>query len=258
VYPSGDDVASAVAGQGLTRGSGAGSSVKHVQVGALATAVRDALTGPAHRGQPVVVWSDRDSEILLLLERLQVKTLTGTVVVAVDTESAEFGLAPLIVRFVFGGADDPAPLVAATDEGVLGHPAVASRWGALFRDVVWAAIVRLSVASAAERGLRPSAIVVDHDQIGLVALAHPAAAPGEPGGPSNTEAGPEEPRTRGEHPGPGPHGQEAQPHPAPPHGEATPEQSQPRTEAAPAHPQRPPQSLWTPSHDPDQAGGGPA
>lgn len=249
MYPSGDDVASASAFPGPARGSGAGSaSIERVQADALVTAVRDALTGPAHRGQPAVVWSDRDSEILLLLERLQVKTLNNTVVVAVETESAEFGVAPLIVRFVFGAADDPAPLVAATDEDALGHPAVASRWGGLLRDVVWAAIVRLSVAGAAQRGLRPSAIVAEHDEIGLVAVPHPATDAGSQGPSSDPATGRGESETPQQHPAPGRSEDEPEPHPA---------QPQPDSEAAPEHP-RPLPDLWTPDHHPDQAGGGPA
>jgi hypothetical protein len=148
------------------------ASIERLQLDGLQTALRDALTGPRHRGQPFVVWSDQDSEILLLVDRLQVRTVQRTVVVAVDTESAEFGPAPLIVRFVVGMPDDPAPLVAATDEGALGHPAVAARWGGLFRDVVWAAIVRLSVASAERKDMRPAAILVNSDRLGFVARPH--------------------------------------------------------------------------------------
>jgi hypothetical protein len=83
----------------------------------------------------------------------------NVLIVAVDTESAEFGVAPLIVRFVFGSEQEPAFLVAATDETALGHPQVAARWGDLFRDVIWAAFARLAQVSAAGKtpaGLRLS------------------------------------------------------------------------------------------------------
>ncbi len=71
--------------------------------------------------------------------------------VAVDTESAEFGVAPLIVRFAFGSDGGPTSLIAATDASALGHPQVAARWGDLFRDVIWAAIARLVAARLRRR-----------------------------------------------------------------------------------------------------------
>jgi hypothetical protein len=74
------------------------------------------------------------------VERLDAR---GNTLVAVDTESAEFGVAPLIVRFVFGTDKGPASLIAATDDRAFGHPQVAARWGDLFRDVIWAALTRL-------------------------------------------------------------------------------------------------------------------
>lgn len=109
----------------------------------LATAFRAALCGPEHAGSPEVVWSDRGSQILLHVGKLQVRLGKATLVVAVDTESVEFGVAPLVVRFVFGADGGPSSLVAATDETALGHPDVAARWGDLFRDVIWAALARL-------------------------------------------------------------------------------------------------------------------
>jgi hypothetical protein len=109
----------------------------------LATAFRDALCGPTHRGSPQVIWSDGDARILLHAGKLQVRTVDTTLLVAVDTESAEYGVAPLIARFVFGREGGPASLVAATDATAFGHPGVVARWGELFREVVWAAFARL-------------------------------------------------------------------------------------------------------------------
>lgn len=131
--------------------------------------LRDALTGPAHAGAPAVIWSDRGSQIVLHVGKLQIRPLQNTLVVAVDTQSAEFGVAPLIVRFVFGGRGDPASLVAATDDDALGHPAVAARWGKLFRDVMWAALVRLFVTHAAGNGLAPTSLEITPDGLRFAA-----------------------------------------------------------------------------------------
>lgn len=126
----------------------------------LAAAVRAAVTGPSAVDSPAVVWSDRGSQILLHVGKLQVRTAPSLVVVAVDTESVEFGVAPLIVRFVFGDGRGPASLVASTDADALGHPQVAARWGRLFCDVVWAAIARLVDAQASATGKHPGSIAV--------------------------------------------------------------------------------------------------
>jgi len=125
---------------------------------ALAAAFRDALCGPKNLGSPEVVWSDGGSQIVLHVGKLQVRTVQTALVVAVDTESSEFGVAPLVVRFVFGKEGGPASLVAATDETALGHPQVAARWGPLFRDVVWAAFARQVELGAA--GKQPTGVSV--------------------------------------------------------------------------------------------------
>jgi hypothetical protein len=123
---------------------------------ALTPALRDAITGPAHLGASMVVWSDRGSQLIMYVGKLVVQSLDTALVVAVDTESTEFGTQPLIVRFAFGSPQDPTTLVVATDNTALGHPLIAARWGDLFRGVVWAALVRYAVAQAGTKGLVPT------------------------------------------------------------------------------------------------------
>lgn len=138
-------------------------------VDALTLALRAAVLGPANAGSAQVVWADRGSQILLDVRSLQAHLAGHLLVVAVDTETTEFGKAPLIVRFVFGDDKDPAALVAVTDDTAHGNPGIAARWGALFRNVIWAAIVRMSVAKAATRGLQPVAITLGDNHLQLVA-----------------------------------------------------------------------------------------
>jgi hypothetical protein len=137
----------------------------------LTRSLSEALTGPAHTGAPEIIWEDRGSQILLHVGKLQVRVLDGVLAVAVDVETAESGRTTLIVRYVFGDADGAAGLVASSDDAVHGDPLVASRWGALFRDVIWAAIVRLSEAHAAERGQQPQSIAVRRGQLEFAAGA---------------------------------------------------------------------------------------
>jgi hypothetical protein len=134
-------------------------TMRAVATDTITKAFQDAVCGPAHLGSPEVIWSDGGAQILLYAAKLRAITQGNVLIVAVDTESVEFGVAPLIVRFVFGSEQEPAFLVAATDETALGHPQVAARWGDLFREVIWAAFARLAEVSAAGKtpaGLRLS------------------------------------------------------------------------------------------------------
>jgi hypothetical protein len=143
----------------MTQPTEPAATIRAVATDTITKAFQDAVCGPAHLGSPEVIWSDGGAQILLYAAKLRAVTQGNVLIVAVDTESAEFGVAPLIVRFVFGSEQEPAFLVAATDETALGHPQVAARWGDLFRDVIWAAFARLAQVSAAGKtpaGLRLS------------------------------------------------------------------------------------------------------
>lgn len=129
----------------------------------LAGIFRDGLCGPQHGGSPEVIWTDGGAQLVLHVGKLQVRAVESTLLVAVDTESAEFGTVPLIVRFVFGTEGGPASLVAATDAKALGHPQVAARWGDLLRDVIWAAFARLIEVEGS--GNPPTGIKVGADQL---------------------------------------------------------------------------------------------
>ena len=134
-----------------------------VSTDALAGAFGEALRGPRHPRSPEVIWTDGGAQVVLHVGKLQVRAIDNTLLVAVDTESSEFGVAPLMTRFVFGDDDGPASLVGATDSNVLGHPQIAARWGELFRDVLWAAFARLVEVQG--NGHTPVAIKVGSDQV---------------------------------------------------------------------------------------------
>jgi hypothetical protein len=134
-------------------------------VDALASAFRDAVRGPKNSDALRVVWNDRGAQLMLYVDSLLVRVVETMLVVAVDTETVEFGRAPLIVRFVFGADSDMATLVAATDETAHGHPVIAARWGELFRSVIWAALVRLVVTLAGKGGLQARSISLGEDQL---------------------------------------------------------------------------------------------
>jgi hypothetical protein len=141
-------------------------TARAVATDTITKAFQDAVCGPAHLGSAEVIWSDGGAQILLHVGKLQAIPQGNVLVVAVDTESAEFGVAPLVVRFVFGSEQDPGFLVAATDETALGHQQVAARWGELFRDVIWAAFARLAEVSAA--GSSPAGLRLRPDGLELL------------------------------------------------------------------------------------------
>lgn len=147
-------------------GLGAAATIDRTSTAPLAdltAALQAALTGPANLGAPVVVWSDRGAQVLLDVAHLHVTTVPSALVVGVDTTTVEFGTAPLVVRFVLGQEAAGGALVASTDADALGHPDVAARWGALFRDVVWAALLRYVDAHARSQGLRAASLAVRAD-----------------------------------------------------------------------------------------------
>jgi hypothetical protein len=122
----------------------------------LTVRLRGALTSSvAGVNGDVIVWQDKGDEVVVHLSTLQVRFAPPAVFAAIDLESDQTGRHTLIVRFVFGDEQDPAGLFATTDEVVHGNSLLASRWGPIFRDLVWSALTRLSSDHAAERGLAP-------------------------------------------------------------------------------------------------------
>lgn len=137
--------------------------------GAADDASGDGATRPTS-GAPstgAVIWEDAGDEVLVYLASVRVKMAGQTIVVSVDLETDQTGRAPVIVRFVFGTADDGAGMIAATDELPHGDAVLAARWGTVLRDVVWCALVGTATAYARARGLAPQAIHVQNGQLRL-------------------------------------------------------------------------------------------
>jgi hypothetical protein len=135
----------------------------------LTARLRSALTADATGSTDAVVWQDRGDEVVVHLSTLQIRLAPPAVFAAVELESDQTGRHSVIVRFVFGGPDDPAGLFATTDEVVRGNSLLAARWGPIFRDLVWSALIRLSSNHAAERGLAPLQLSVGSAGLQLAA-----------------------------------------------------------------------------------------
>lgn len=105
-----------------------------------------------------VVWDDADSQALVHLDSVSVKILNRFIVISANFETEQTGVAPLIVTFALGTSGDNAGLVAVADENARGHLLLASRWGAIFRETLWAALLATARIHAGERGLMPAAL----------------------------------------------------------------------------------------------------
>src|SRR5215831_329468 len=84
--------------------------------------LRSALTtSAAGSNSEAIVWQDKGDEVVVHLSTLQIRMAPPAVFAAVDLESDQTGRHSLIVRFVFGDAQDRAGLFATTDEVVRGN-----------------------------------------------------------------------------------------------------------------------------------------
>jgi len=136
----------------------------------LTSRLRSALTtSVAGSTADAIVWQDRGDEVVVHLSTFQIRLAPPAAFAAVELESDQTGRHSLIVRFVFGDPQDPAGLFATTDEIVRGNSFLATRWGPIFRDLIWSALTRLSSNHAAERGLAPLRFSVDSAGLQLAA-----------------------------------------------------------------------------------------
>lgn len=116
-----------------------------------------------------VIWVDRGDEVLVHLDSMTVRIMDGIVLVSVDLETDQTGRTPLVVSFSVGGANDPAGLVAVTDEFPRGNGLLASRWGRALQAAAWASVLGIANDHATERGLAPLGIVAASGTLSLKA-----------------------------------------------------------------------------------------
>jgi hypothetical protein len=129
---------------------------------ALAAELATRLTGSSATGGTVpvnptgapnlaVVWVDAGSEVLVHLDSLQVRFVANTALFSIELECDQTGRTPLIVALALGGIDDPAGLIATTDEFPRGNGLLTARWGAAVQSAIWSSLLGLAQDFAAER-----------------------------------------------------------------------------------------------------------
>lgn len=114
-----------------------------------------------------VIWVDQGDEVLVHLDSLRTRVVGQTLLVSLDLETDQTGRTALVVPMALASANDPAALVAVTDDLPRGNGLLASRWGRVVQDAVWAGMLGLASDHAAERGLAPRGIVLDAGSIRL-------------------------------------------------------------------------------------------
>jgi hypothetical protein len=95
-------------------------------------------TLPPAAAQKAVIWVDRGDEVLVHLDSVRVKIADRLLLMSVDLETDQTGRTPLIAAFALGDDKDPAGLVAVTDDLPRGNGVLASRWGKILQEALWA------------------------------------------------------------------------------------------------------------------------
>ena len=126
-----------------------------------------------------VIWVDRGDEVLVHLDSIQTRILERTLLVSVDLETDQTGRTPLVVAFALGNPNDPAGLVSATDELPRGNGLLASRWGRVVQEAIWASMLGLAGDHAQERDSAPLSITLSRGALHLHAA--PAVSVTSPG-----------------------------------------------------------------------------
>ena len=105
-------------------------------------------SAPPATPQKAVIWVDRGDEVLVHLDSVRVKIADRLLLMSVDLETDQTGRTPLVIAFAVGGDKDPAGLVAATDDLPRGNGVLASRWGRILQEALWASVLGIATDHA--------------------------------------------------------------------------------------------------------------
>lgn len=137
---------------------------------------------PASSNVQAVVWVDRGDEVLVHLDSIRTQIRDRLLLVSVDLETDQTGRTPLVAVFAMGNVDDPGGLIAVTDELPRGNGMLASRWGKILQEALWASLLGIALDHANERLAAPIRISASAGALQLHAGLAPVV-------PSPTSAG---------------------------------------------------------------------
>jgi hypothetical protein len=118
-----------------------------------------------------VIWVEQGDEVLVHLDSIAVRIMDGIVLVSVDLETDQTGRTPLVVSFSVGSGNDPAGLVAVTEDFPRGNGLLASRWGRALQAAAWASLLGIATDHATERSSAPLGIAAVAGTLSLKAGA---------------------------------------------------------------------------------------
>jgi hypothetical protein len=126
----------------------------------------------------VVVWTQGDDELAVLVDEVSVTTAPGALAVEIPVRCDEVGATKVRVRFALGSDERPAGLVAATDDRPFGPPEVVDVWGEALTAFAWQIVLTTAtkVADASGRdadgaGLVPAAVRATEGGIAVQTIA---------------------------------------------------------------------------------------
>jgi len=145
------------------------SLTKHL-VTRLAGTPADGGTAP-QQSPNKVIWVEGGDEVLVHLDSVRTAILDGMILVSIDLETDQTGRTSMVVPFAVGRPNDPAGLVAVTEDFPSGNGVLASRWGRTLQTAAWSSLISLANEHAAERAAAPLGISAVKGTIALTAGA---------------------------------------------------------------------------------------
>jgi hypothetical protein len=100
----------------------------------------------------VLVWTQGDDELAVLVDEVGVTTAQGAVAVDIPVRCDEAGRTTVRVRFALGSDARPAGLLAATDERPFGPPEIVDVWGEALTAFAWQIVLTTAVKLADSTG----------------------------------------------------------------------------------------------------------
>jgi hypothetical protein len=116
-----------------------------------------------------IIWVERGDEVVVHLDSVQVRLLTGSLLVSVDLETDQTGRATLVCAFALGATGDPAGLTAVTDDLPKGLGTLTARWGKTLQAAIWASLLGYAQDAAAQQGGAPIGLAVSQGSLTVVA-----------------------------------------------------------------------------------------
>jgi hypothetical protein len=128
-------------------------------------------TAATEQSPKKVIWVEGGDEVLVHLDSVRTAILDGLILVSIDLETDQTGRTSMVVPFAVGGANDPAGLVAVTEDFPSGNGVLASRWGRAVQTAAWSSLLSLASEHAAERASAPLGISAVKGTVALTAGA---------------------------------------------------------------------------------------